>query len=260
MKTIDIIVDGGWILRRMAEEVEKWVSEARIPIVAYRSDMLAKYQDGDALYYMNYCWYDEAIEKPAAVYFTHFRGNHAQFDKVWMKAATLSDLQICISEKTADIVRSQGGKNVHVIWPGVDRNLRRTKPVFGVCGAVKDDRKGAWLVEKMVAQGYSVRAWGTGWPCKIVSDDLAHLPEFYSSIDYLVVTSNLEGGPMPVIEAIAMGVPVIAPDVGWCWEFPVIRYEVDSWNSLSSVLVKLAKPPTWKEWGLEHRRLLRTLL
>lgn len=260
MKTIDIIVDGGWILRRMAEEVEKRVPEAKIPIVASRADMLAKNRTGDALYYINYCWYDEDIDKPAAVYFTHFRGNHKQFDRVWMKAATLSDLQICMSGKTAALLHKQGATNLHIIRPGVDRTLRRTKPVFGVCGAVKDDRKGAWLVEKMVEEGYSVRAWGMGWPCETVSYDFADLPDFYRSIDYLVVTSSLEGGPMPVIEAIAMGVPVIAPDVGWCWEFPVIRYEKDSWSSLLSVLNRLNDFPTWEDWGRRHRALLGYLL
>jgi len=29
---------------------------------------------------------------------------------------------------------------------------------------------------------------------------------------------------MTVPEALARGCPVIAPDVGYCWEFPVLRY------------------------------------
>ena len=256
---IDIIVDGAWILRRMAQELEKSVPEATIPHVTRRVEMLAKRQTGDALYYMNYVWYDEDIEKPSAVYFTHYRGNHAQFDKVWKKAAALSDIQICISERTADLVRSQGGKSVHVIKPGVDKSLYRTDITFGVCGAVKDDRKGEWLVEQMMDAGYRVKAWGTGWPCETVSDDFADLPNFYRSIDYLVVTSTLEGGPVPVIEAIGMGVPVIAPDVGWCWEYPTIHYAVGRWESLNEVLTQLTHPPTWEEWGEQHRRVLGEL-
>src|SRR5690606_27066137 len=88
--------------------------------------------------------------------------------------------------------------------------------------------------------------------CPIQSSSLE---EFYDSIDYLVVTSLEEGGPIPVIEAISRGVPVIAPDVGWCWEFPVIRYERGSWPWLFSVLSALTNPPTWQEWAEEHSRL-----
>ena len=53
---------------------------------------------------------------------------------------------------------------------------------------------------------------------------IEQLPDFYRSIDYLLVLSENEWGPLPVLEALAMGKPVIAPDVGWCWDYPVIRY------------------------------------
>lgn len=56
---------------------------------------------------------------------------------------------------------------------------------------------------------------------KLNADQLVH---WYRELDYLIITSDTEGGPYPVMEAIAAGVPVIAPDVGWCWDYPVIRY------------------------------------
>lgn len=40
------------------------------------------------------------------------------------------------------------------------------------------------------------------------------MQEFYDAIDLLVCTSSSEGGPLPVFEAIASGVPVISTDVG----------------------------------------------
>ena len=39
-----------------------------------------------------------------------------------------------------------------------------------------------------------------------------------------MVTATNEGGPVPVLDALTMGVPIIAPNVGWCWEYPVIKY------------------------------------
>lgn len=45
---------------------------------------------------------------------------------------------------------------------------------------------------------------------------------FYDSVDMLVCTSISEGGPLPVFEAIACGVPVISTDVGLVKEFSSI--------------------------------------
>ena len=241
---IDVIVAGGWILRRMAEEVANRVDGAVISTLD---------GDGEAVYFIAYALY-HPVNKPRAVYFTHYSAH-----RVWEEAVRDSDLQICICRKTADLVEEQGGTNVHIIRPGADATFLRHDVVFGVCGAVKSGRKGEHLVQAMVGAGYNIRAWGTGWPCRIVSDDFADLPSFYRSIDYLVVTSTLEGGPVPVVEAIAMGVPVIAPDVGWCWEFPTIHYETGSWSSLNGVLKALTRPPTWDEWGKAHREVLGRL-
>lgn len=43
--------------------------------------------------------------------------------------------------------------------------------------------------------------------------------DFYRKIDYLLIPSLWEGGPMALIEALACGVPVIAANVGWVPEF-----------------------------------------
>ena len=40
------------------------------------------------------------------------------------------------------------------------------------------------------------------------------MPKFYNSIDLYVCASKTEGTPLPIIEAMAMGVPVISTDVG----------------------------------------------
>lgn len=80
------------------------------------------------------------------------------------------------------------------------------------------------------------------------------MPEYYDSIDYLVVTSRLEGGPMPVIEALARKKPVIAPDVGYCWDYPVIRY------TTKKELLQIARDLTIPRdaWDLSAQILLNT--
>ena len=239
---VDVIVAGGWILRRMANEI--------VDRLDYTS---LGHGDGDIVYYVAYALY-KPTEKPTAVFLTHYAGGG-----IWPEALAGSDVQICMCNKTADVVREQGGKNIHIIRPAVHEQFFRDI-TFGIVGEVKSNRKGEHLVQKMVEAGYNVKAWGLRWPCEIVSSDFFELPDFYRSIDYLVVPSVLEGGPMPVIEAISMGVPVIAPDVGWCWEFPVIQYEVGEWDSLNSVLQRLTKVPTWEGWASEHDRIFREMV
>src|SRR5690606_39147913 len=163
------------------------------------------------------------------------------------------DYHVGMSEQTVQLLRRYGAKDPVLIKPGTDY---RKEVVFGVVGRTYNTgRKNERLVSRMKDAGFKVIAWGEGWPCEIVSNDPAKLPEFYKSIDYLVVTSTNEGGPMPVLEALALGTPVIAPDVGWCWEYPVIRYEKGNWESLRSVLRGLSAPQTWEEWRTAHREL-----
>ena len=87
--------------------------------------------------------------------------------------------------------------------------------------------------------------------------DESNMEEFYRSMDYILVLSSLEGGPMCVPEAMALGKPVIAPNVGWCWDYPVIRY--GSEDDLIRVLRKLT-PPTIEEESGQIMRVIKEVV
>ncbi|MDA4847038.1 glycosyltransferase family 4 protein [Hoeflea poritis] len=60
-----------------------------------------------------------------------------------------------------------------------------------------------------------------GWQVELALADpqvkripFAEMPQFYRSIDLLACTSAAEGTPNPVLEAMAMGLPVVSTDVG----------------------------------------------
>ena len=135
---------------------------------------------------------------------------HADNDADIKRCADNTCAQVCMNETMFATLKAVGASHPVLIRPGTTRQ----KPItFGVCGKVyRSGRKGEGLVKQMVAAGYTVRAHGQGWPVPV--NETGDLDAFYAGIDYLVVTSTNEGGPMPVTEAIAAGVPVIAPNVG----------------------------------------------
>jgi glycosyltransferase involved in cell wall biosynthesis len=181
------------------------------------------------------------------------------------------DFDVCIAmnRRMADRLPELGARKVALIRPGA---WPAKQIVFGVAGRVYNSgRKGEGLVAQAIEAGFNfiacksktkIRAARQDWPCPASAfdaDDEGARRSFYASIDYFVVTSLDEGGPMTVPEAIACGVPVIAPDVGWCWEFPVLKYARGDWDSLRSVLRGLTDTPTWSRWVEAHRRLFADL-
>lgn len=60
--------------------------------------------------------------------------------------------------------------------------------------------------------------------------DRQALAAFYISLDLYVCTSTLEGGPLPVVEALSFGVPIVSTDVGQ------VRNWVNAIDSNSKIL------------------------
>lgn len=242
---IHISTESGWILRRCAEELRGQIRNHEVSVSGSRRD------DVDLNYYMPYWRLPNKGEggEPtlAAGFFTHS-------DERMREYAPRFDLHFTMNQANAGLLTREGASDVYVIYPGTWSPPERP-PVFGVVGRTYGQgRKGISLVEKVVEAGYDVTSCGPGpWPCESFSRSISNLDAFFVLIDYLLVTSIVEGGPMPVVDAIAARVPVIAPDVGWCWEFPVIQYELGDARSLLSVLDRLTNPPTWDQWASGHQ-------
>jgi hypothetical protein len=101
----------------------------------------------------------------------------------------------------------------------------------------------------------------------------AQVADAYQSCDAVVITSNLEGGPMCVVEGLACGKPIVAPhSVGWCGEFgnAVIDYEVGNSADLIEKLKALYAPKkdrarrvaglTWKSLCEQHYAFFREIV
>lgn len=255
---INIVTKPGWILERLARELVARVAGVRLN--AGRRERTVD-PAADFNYYLPAKDLRKYPTEGAAIgFYTH--GDNA-IDLIPRFAACLA-----MNELMAKRLEAHGAGQVRIIRPGTDAPARPI--VFGVIGRTYNDgRKGEELVARAVADGFRFVACGVQgersraltrgqWPCS-TPYAVEERDAFYRAIDYLVITSREEGGPMPVLEAIARGVPVIAPNVGWCWEFPVLRYAVGEYSALRQVLEQLTRPPSWEQWGEAHARLFAAL-
>ncbi len=252
---VNIVVKGEWILERLAREIAAHIPGVDINASGWPPSAVTDHDVTYCLPAKNIRHFPKEPKGIRVGFFTHGDDRTRMF---WQR------FHVCLAmnQRMGGLLREFGAPRVQVIRPGTEPPSRPM--VFGVCARTigsERTRKGLDLVEAAVGAGFDVRACTPDpqdvWPCP-VSHHTKDRAAFYQSIDYLIVTSSDEGGPMVVPEAIAAGVPVIAPDVGWCWEFPVIRYD-RNWRALRKVLTGLTRPPTWHEWTEAHRALFADL-
>jgi glycosyltransferase involved in cell wall biosynthesis len=237
--------DMSWIVGRYAKELV-----ARLPQFGIEARINDPRWLHDLEFHAN--TYMPPSRRPAVGLFAHDR----------FHLAPHFDGHIALNPFVQEQLRAFGAPDPVVIEQAVDEIfINPTPKVFGVAGSVKrDNRKGQDLVARMVAEGYDVRAWGTGWPCPIVSSDYAALPAFYRSLDYYVCTSRVEGGCTPIIECMAMGVPIITPRIGFAIRRPVLEYRAGDWDSLHGVLRYLTQHKTYDDFAHDCADYFRKVL
>jgi hypothetical protein len=175
-------------------------------------------------------------DRPAAAYFTHIEteppGNakaqlfHSVAERVELRVATAAMY-------AAELVRY--GPTAQ-ISPPVERHRFALSPgpspsgrggmVAGLSGyTYGNGRKGEALATALVGSKAGRmaewRASGRGWPVPTRRYSWAEMPAFYQALDILVVTADVEGIPMPPLEAMACGASIVVPrEVGLLDELP----------------------------------------
>ena len=203
---VNIVVRGGWILGRMAKEVARNGYK-----ITDKTDPKA-----DINLYFNYALVDDIETKGIKVgYFTHKEPEQLE---AWEKAEKLCDAGIYMAKQyQPDCTYTKQIYPTGLNYNGLNSNLK-----VGIAGRMyKNGRKGEDWIKNLIKIDYTDwfalgdNSWeelGDIQAMKWQSDEQAK--KFYEFIDVLVCTSQLEGGPVPIIEAIKCGTPVISTACG----------------------------------------------
>lgn len=199
-------------------------------------------------------------DRPVIAYFTHREedppgnGKAKLFDNVAKKAT----LRVAMCRLYAEYL-GKFGPTVQPPLPvelarfTIAKRSRGKRPIVGLSGyTYVNRRKGEDLVRGILAskigQKIEWRASGRGWPVPTKRYSWADMPAFYQGLDILVCPSRVEGGPMPVLEALACGVSVVVPvGVGILDELPdlpgIYRYKRGDLPTMVKALEAAARPP-----------------
>lgn len=258
-----VIADRGWIIEQMASKLA-----SELPYVDYDiTENPAAYVQ----YYMTYAKFRQRCSTVEMGLFTHVEDFVPAATDRFFKIASQLDICICMSKKYANSLKKHTQSQIKIIPPGIDLNQYSANIRVGVVGRTYwTGRKGEEVVAKLIScPNVDWYFTGNGWPHPSISLTDEQMPNFYRQMDYILVPAYYEGGPMCVPEALAAGTKVIAPDVGWCKDFPCIFYEVGNWQQLSGILSSLATERlelresvsdySWDNFVEKHDRLFRQI-
>lgn len=157
-----------------------------------------------------------------AAWFTHRDTSMRGKARLWDEAAAGVDLRLTVAQQYADQLTAYGLTSI--TRPAVDvakfvagpPRAPHGVPVVGLSGYVySGGRKGEQMIPGLVQalKGKAkVIASGKRWPVVPVLDrPWAQMQDYLQGLAAYVCTATIEGIPMPPLEAMACGVPVVVP-------------------------------------------------
>lgn len=258
-----VLSDRNWILERLGLELQ-----FRLPNITLND---TADPSADINYYVTFACRKQPAPTLEMGFFAHMERDPA-LRELFLRTAREVDVPVTMNALYRDMLLAEGIESAITIPPGVDLDRFDVKLRIGIVGrAYHTGRKGEALVsEVMDVPGIDWHFTGPGWPRpnRYIPED--ELPDFYRSLDYVLVPALYEGGPMCVPEALAVGTPVIASDVGWVRDFPHIPFKTGDAADLRRVLTDLVAQKrelrastesyTWDAYAEAHGRVFDDLM
>jgi len=258
-----------WILRRLAQYLIEGLPY--VEGAPWRPSALRTF---DIVYYVNFqllrrpraplrrrlLWRRPRAERVGA-FFPHREDD--EFDE----AAKRIDFCVAPSARYADYLRTRCNPNSHLIHHGIELERFTPKLRLGFIGRrYKSGRKGDELLRAVAELPYVELLCTEG---KLSEAEIAG---FYQQIDYVLITSSIEGGPLCFQEGLLSGKEIISTDVGMVSEFrgaPGVHIYRDRQELFTLLERKLeerlrlranVERYSVEHWVNEHDRLFRSML
>lgn len=222
-----VTVKNGWILHKIAERIVAANTSATKLVLSEKVD-----DSADANFYVDIsnCYRRKSSTIDVGL-FTHLHENDISYFPLEKRNI---DYILCMSSRYAKQLSTVYPKDkIEVVFPAeIPSNCKMKKPTLGIFqrGFVKG--KGfdflVSLAKEDLLKHFKFFFIGSGWKevflqfrknridiMWISNEKYEEYLKFYNKIDYLLVPSLWEGGPMALVEALALGIPVISADVGW---------------------------------------------
>ena len=252
-----VTVSSGWILQKMAERVVLHSKDCGHQFILSHNPRT----DVDVNFYMDVgnCYKGKTTVLDIG-WFTHI---HADDLSIVNRNCLSMDFMFHQSQRYVDMLSSiypvERMKTAQICE--ADNKFKLKKPILGIFQRGLHVGKGfnflLDLADNELLKNFKFVFVGSGWDvvvdkmmdnqieCTYKTDEIYNnYPSLYDSIDYLLIPSLWEGGPMNVIEAKAKGIPIISADVGWVGsEFPVeYIYPPNDYLKLLEILKIIIKP------------------
>lgn len=225
------------LARTLAEET-KWTID-EVPSVTAKLNYFFPY-----LELQKRTWKDTLT----AAWFTHRDTNDKNKTNLWDGVAQRVGLRTLTAQIYKPHLTPFGP--VEMVRPAVERSVftpvkKKRGRVVGLSGySYSDNRKGedliTQLVQSVAGRTCDWRASGRDWPVPTKGYAWKDLPNFYQSLDLFICASRIEGVPMPPLEVLSCGIPVIIPrNVGMLDDLPdihgIYRFKAGDYQDLLKV-------------------------
>ena len=234
--------------------------------------------------------YEPTGKSKHIIAFTHFNpGTEPAFYATAQKADVITVMSFDGRRKLIEL--GIDPRKIHVAYCGTDHVQFRKRNIGIVASYQPSGRKRghilldlAWRMDPSWLQLFRFCIVGKEWETLVeelveagmdtmlvpgIEDDKKML-EFYHSFDVLLSTGYVEGGPMPVVEAMKAGVPVLTPDYGFATDLLTGVDKYDTVEDLEKKLIamfehdienaKMSSMLTWRAYVEEYALILNNLL
>jgi|GEM_PF-580117 len=250
-----VTVNTGWILQKIAEKTINTLQKQGVNTTL----SLTPKQNCDANLYFDV---SNCFHSKSSVYdigfFTHLDQNSMDnLNPVWLHL----DFIIHMSKRYLDkFTKSYPAERMKIIRPGeIEKPFQKIKKIkIGVIQRGEHVGKGREFMLNLFSQDdFLIKKWlhfvfvGKGWKPIVnyykkigieadffIDENHKNHIKYYQTLDFLLIPSLWEGGPMNIVDAYSQSVPIISSKVGWVDEFSAdnLLFEPNNKESLLKIL------------------------